>query len=518
MNDVDIVSIYLNRGDLVARGPEDKGLPLVARRVADLCSIYSELAESVEQLRDGRIAKIDLRIPRRPANVSLVELSRREALLGLPATVERLLVPLLSTPIPPPLYQYQTEGAERLYSTDRLILADDMGLGKSVQAIVALGRLLREVQIATVLVICPKTLVFNWLSEFERWDPDLCVNALLPPSISASGIWSSRFGRCHVVVTTYDHVRANLGAIPRRLDLLVADEAHRTRNLGSGVSRSIRTLQPKRFWMLSGTPVERDSRDLASLLSTLIPHQFTEKDAQVEISVLRQRARPFVLRRSKSEVLGQLPAHTEIVERLEMHPSQRQRYQLIYRDRGINFLTRFGKLREICDLDIESGESAKLDRICELIEDIGSIDERTVVFSYWIAPLEELERRLELRGIADVITLRGEMDVLARSRALKTFKKAGRVLLASAKIAAEGLTLTEANHVIFVNRWWNPSANNQALDRIRRIGQERQTFSYSFEMINTIEERVSSLLREKNDTYEELIQKLEREIDLSPDG
>jgi SNF2 family DNA or RNA helicase len=91
-------------------------------------------------------------------------------------------------------------------------------------------------------------------------------------------------------------------------------------------------------------------------------------------------------------------------------------------------------------------------------------------------------------------------------------------LLASAKIAAEGLTLTEANHVIFVNRWWNPSANNQALDRIRRIGQERQTFSYSFEMINTIEERVSSLLREKNDTYEELIQKLEREIDLSPDG
>jgi SNF2 family DNA or RNA helicase len=201
-----------------------------------------------------------------------------------------------------------------------------------------------------------------------------------------------------------------------------------------------------------------------------------------------------------------------------MHPSQRQRYQLIYRDRGINFLTRFGKLREICDLDIESGESAKLDRICELIEDIGSIDERTVVFSYWIAPLEELERRLELRGIADVISLRGEMDVLARSRALKTFKKAGRILLASAKIAAEGLTLTEANHVIFVNRWWNPSANNQALDRIRRIGQERQTFSYSFEMINTIEERVSSLLREKNDTYEELIQKLEREIDLSPDG
>jgi SNF2 family DNA or RNA helicase len=201
-----------------------------------------------------------------------------------------------------------------------------------------------------------------------------------------------------------------------------------------------------------------------------------------------------------------------------MHPLQRKHYQLIFRDRSINFLTRFDKLRKICDLDIESGESAKLDRICELIEDIGSTDERTVVFSFWIAPLEELQRRLKLRRLTDVVTLQGEMDVLARSRALEKFKKEGRVLLASAKVAAEGLTLTEANHVIFVNRWWNPSANNQALDRIRRIGQERRTFSYSFEMINTIEERVSSMLREKTYTHAELIEKLEAEADHSTDG
>lgn len=518
MNGEDGVSVYLDGGRVVARGPGDVPLPLVARRIEDLSTTYPALAQSIELLRSGQLSKLDFRVPRRPINTKLEELSRRDALLGLPATVERLLVPFLSEPSPPPLYKFQREGADRLYSTERLILADDMGLGKSLQTIAALGRLLRETQIATALIVCPKTLVFNWLAEFERWDPDLSVNALLPPSGSALAVWSSRFRRCHVIVTTYDHVRENLRAIPPSPDLLVADEAHRVRNLHTGVSRAVRSLKPKRFWMLSGTPVERDSRDLASLLSTLSPSRFSENDSKLELSVLRQMAQPFVLRRSKGEVLDQLPAHTEVIERLEMHSSQRQHYQRIYRDQSMIFLTRFNKLREVCDLEVESGASSKLDRICELIDDILSANERVVVFSFWTAPLDELQRRLGAREIPGVLAIRADMDVTSRALAITAFKENGRVLLASAKIASEGLTLTEANHVIFINRWWNPSANSQALDRVRRIGQKLTTFSYSFVMIGTIEERVTSMLRDKTYTHAELIEKLEAEADRSTVG
>ena len=455
---------------------------------------------------------LDLTIPDHPGAVSIELLRRRDVLTGQIFALADLLAPLVGSHDTPDLYPFQVEGIAWLTSGHRRLLADDMGLGKTVQAICAAGDLLRRGEIRFAWVVCPKTLVLTWISEFNRWDSKLAVTALLPGGRTAHSVWQHQLHRTHVVVTSYDQLREHHDTMVLQAQLLITDEAHRLRNLSSGVSKAIRALNPRYFWMLSGTPVERDNLDMASLLSILAPAQFTKKSAALHNSVLRANARPFIKRRSKNDVLTQLPPLTQVIERIPLSPEQASAYLGTGKMLSTNHLKRFAQLRQICDIDPVSGKSTKLDRIFDILSEIKGLNEKAVVFSYWKIPSEELYRRLMEVEQFKVNRLIATMDIIERNRQLEQFKMSGDILLASGKIGSEGLTLTEANHVIFINRWWNPSAHEQAQDRIRRIGQDRPTFSYSFIAPGTIEERISVMLASKSMTIAELVVAVETSL------
>lgn len=406
-----------------------------------------------------------------------------------------------------PLYDYQRAGSDFLQKHHRALLADEMGLGKTLQAIAAIVDLIKQGEVSRVLVVVPKSLCLNWLAQFQKWAPHVAASLVLPTGAAARSVWPQRVGSSWVIVTTYEQVRRFPELIDQHADLVVADEAHRLRNSSSGTSQSFRKIARQRMWLLSGTPMERDPEDIAHLLSLLEPNRFSSRDARLPIAVLRERARPLVLRRSVEDVLSQLPAQVDCHEVLSLTPSQRKSYLICRKARTKVAIQRFSALRSICDLDPESGSSSKIDRSLQLVSQIRSSGESVVIFSYWRAPLAELKARLESDDHRPVV-LTGDQSAYQRQEAVDRFENEGGILLASGHIAGEGLTLVRANHAIFLNRWWNPSRNSQAAGRIRRIGQVRTTFVYTFTCAGTVEELVDLLLERKAATNHDLVELL----------
>lgn len=426
--------------------------------------------------------------------------------------VRPLLLPLK---IRDSLYPYQRRGVAWLLRRKRALLADDMGLGKTAQVLAAARRLIRFGRARWGLVVAPRTLIANWVVEARKWAPELCVLTVQPlGNVRADG-WARAVRRGHLLITSYEQLRepppALLQAPP---DFLIADEAHRLRRRESGLHRGFRSIKAEWLWALTGTPVERDAEDLAVLMSLLDERRFSWDDRALPPTALRARARPYILRRQRDEVLAELPPVVETDEELELSDAQREAYAMAIRAHmekaaSSSHLSLFGRLRSLCDLEPRSGSSSKLDRVCDILDDVKTAGEKAVVFSYLLPPLYELARRLsEARIEFEMLT--GSMALLERRRALDRFRNdASRAaLLASSRIASEGLTLTEANHVIFVNRWWNPSANTQARDRVVRIGQAKVVCVWSFTCRATVETSLKSILGDKQRTFEELIEAL----------
>jgi SNF2 family DNA or RNA helicase len=421
---------------------------------------------------------------------------------------------LLPRPDAKHLYGYQRKGVAWLLRTPRALLADDMGLGKTAQAIEALRRLVRVAKVDWALVVAPRTLLPTWATEARRWAPELCVLTVLPRSAEREARWRRATGRCHLALTSYEQLRDVAKAlVDHPPALLIADEAHRIRKRHSLATEGIRKVQSERIWALSGTPVERDSQDLAVLMSMLDSRKFSSVDGQLHRNSLRARVRPYLLRRKKEDVLKELPSVVEQEEELALSPTQKKAYSQAIRthaakrDGANNYLALFNELMSICDMDQASGESSKLDRIVEIMEDIRISGDKAVVFSYTKAPLHSLRARLNDTG-TKCCFLVGDQSIQERQSEIDTFRKRAdtTALLASSRIASEGLTLVEANHVIFINRWWNPSANNQARDRVVRIGQKKAVYVWTFLSSQTIESRLKVILSEKKKTFDELIE------------
>ena len=422
---------------------------------------------------------------------------------------------------PPPLdalYPFQREGVEWLRERAGAILADDMGLGKTVQVVFALRLLFNEAAIRSVLVACPKSLLAVWERELLRWAPELGVAVLSPPGRIRDQAWGTVAGRRHVLVTNYEQLREPAAALrASTLDLVVADEAHRLRNFGAHVTAGIDRLPRRRFWALSGTPLERDLEDLATLLSLVEPTRFAPSDSRLHPASLRSAARPYILRRSKEDVLDELPPVLDRTETVDLNQEQAEAYQDAvseYRRGGapgaeLALLTR---LRSICDLHAEGGDSSKLDRIMERLATIRRRAEKAVVFAHLLAPLYELERRVQSQwGSGAVRRLVGSMEAGEREKAVGVFRTDPDVLalVASSRVGGEGLTLVEANHVFLIDQWWNPSANDQARDRVVRIGQKRTVHVYRFCCRGTIEERLQEILESKRELFEDAVGRLD---------
>jgi len=415
------------------------------------------------------------------------------------------------------LYPFQRTGVEWLCGRRSGILADDMGLGKTVQVIFAVRQLFRQAAIRGVLVACTKGLIGVWKREFRQWAPELGVAILSPPSSLREQAWSAVLGNRHVLITNYEQLRKPPSVLQEKpVDVIVADEAHRLRNWDSQATIGISRLPRKWFWALTGTPLQRDLEDFATLLTLVAPKRFAPSDSRLHPSSLRSAARGYVLRRTKDEVLNELPLVTDSTETVQLNPEQRKEYN----ETVANYRARSGKglelalltrLQEICDMNRSTGSSAKLDRIMERLAEIQAREEKAVVFSHRLPPLKELAKRVTQRWTGGAVRLLlGEMEAEQRSRAVQEFRLCSKtfVLAASSWVGSEGLTLVEANHVFFVNQWWNPSSNDQARDRVVRIGQKRPVRVYRYCCLGTLEERLQEILCIKTDLFQDAVEKL----------
>lgn len=434
-----------------------------------------------------------------------------------------LLLPRYIEDRPYPLYLFQRAGVAWLLRHRRAILADDMGLGKTIQVIAALRRLFRHGRLRSCLVVAPGTLIANWMSECDKWAPELIARRLdFTDSTFTPALWRGAVARAHILLASYEDLRGLWDdLVEQPPDIIVADEAHRLRKADSLAHQAMRRIESPWLWGLTGTPVERDAEDLACLLSLLYPARFAIDDHRLGIATLRARVRPHLLRRTKADVLPELPPVEERLEKIPLHPKQREAYNAettnFASSTRSGYLPLFTRLRSICDLDPATGASSKLDRIVELVSAASAQDEKTVVFSYTIDPLQALRSRLRTRHGSRSELLIGEMSLAERKRVVDLFKSDPncQALLASMRVGSEGLTLTEANNVIFVNRWWNPSTNSQAVDRVVRIGQRKPVTVHYLTCLDTVEDRLQPMLDRKRMTFDQLIDALRHQPELA---
>jgi SNF2 family DNA or RNA helicase len=434
------------------------------------------------------------------------------------ATAVDFIIPFLIKPSSNlPLFPYQREGATWLYQKERGILADDMGLGKTLQAIVAVRRLLADLHIKCALVVCPRSLLSNWENEIAKWAPEIKVVRMIPAPVIAAKAWQTVVGHAHILLTNYEQIRTPTPVLVERgVDLVIADEAHRIRNTKSLTAIGIRNVRTKRFWALTGTPIERDTHDLSTIMSIISPLSVSPSDAAFSPAFVRSIARPFVLRRLKSQVLTELPPVFDHREVIDLGTKQARAYKLTLerfskRMDDSQTLALLTRLRQICDYDPETKESTKALRIIEILTDIRTADEKAILFSNFKEPLQIMRSMLNKAFGPDCFRLLlGEQDLEMRRAAVKDFKgRTGvRFLLASSRVGGEGLTLTEANHVIFFNEWWNPSANEQARDRVVRLGQTKSVMVYTFVCRNTVEELLVDILQTKQMTFDDVVNTL----------
>jgi superfamily II DNA or RNA helicase len=409
------------------------------------------------------------------------------------------------------------------------ILADNMGLGKTVQALAHLaveqteGRLDRP-----ALVICPTSLVANWRSEANRFAPGLRTLILHGPDRA------ERFhmiGAHDLVITTYPLLaRDHSALVAQDWHIVMLDEAQTIKNPLAATSRLARTLRARQRLCLSGTPLENHLGELWSLFDFLMPgflgdrqnfgRRFRtpiEKAGNDERrSLLKQRIAPFMLRRTKQEVAPDLPAKTSIAQTVELGANQRAVYEGIrlamhkkvraaiaergLARSGIIILDALLKLRQACCdprlLKLETIKatkpgSAKLERLLEMLPALLEEGRRILLFSQFTSMLALIQAELERLSVPYLL-LTG--DTRDRATPIRQFQS-GEVplFLISLKAGGVGLNLTAADTVIHYDPWWNPAVEDQATDRAHRIGQDKPVFVHRLIAAGTIEEKMQVL-------------------------
>lgn len=431
------------------------------------------------------------------------------------------------------LRDYQVEGYRWLARLSRWgvggVLADDMGLGKTVQT---LGVLLDRADQGPALVVAPTSVGENWARETARFAPDLSPHSYrehdrqhLIDTASAGDL----------VIVSYQLLQRDAERFANRdWHTLVLDEAQFIKNAATKTSQAIRAIRADWRIGLSGTPLENHLGELWSLFRTLSPGllgswdrfrtRFAEPIQRHQDEQRRQSlaglVRPFILRRTKSAVLTELPERTEVTLLAELSPEERQRYEDArltaiaelsgsapsngdgeQRFRTLAWLTKLRQLAchpRLVDKGWRKG-SAKLRLFMETVEELREGGHRALVFSQFVRHLELVRAALEERGIAYQY-LDGSTPAAERQRQIDAFQDGeGEFFLISLKAGGTGLNLTAANYVIHLDPWWNPAVEDQATDRAHRIGQERAVTVYRLVSKGTIEEQIIELHANKRE-------------------
>jgi SNF2 family DNA or RNA helicase len=451
-------------------------------------------------------------------------------------TIENIEVPkeLKAT-----LRAYQKHGLDWLNFLDGFnfgaCLADDMGLGKTIQIIAFLLTQKQKHPEQQSLIIVPTSLMFNWLDEFSRFAPSLKICSHYGNTKLNSKIEIKQFD---VVLTTYGTLLSDLNFLKSiAFNYTILDESQAIKNPESQRYRAARMLVSRNKIVMTGTPIENNTYDLYGQLSFVCPGLLGSKNYFKDIYAepidkfkdskraeeLRKKISPFILRRTKKQVIEELPSKTEMLIYCEMGLEQRAIYdthEAELRDylqhktdeeiSPMHVLTGLTKLRQICDSpsllpddEFPNEVSSKIKVLLEQLEAQIS-NHKVLIFSQFVGMLDLIKKVLIERNIKFEY-LTGQTK--NRAEKVKNFQENQevRIFLISLKAGGIGLNLTEADYVYLVDPWWNPAVENQAIDRVYRIGQKNKVIAVRLICPNTIEDKMLKLQSSKKDLAGKLV-------------
>jgi SNF2 family DNA or RNA helicase len=421
-------------------------------------------------------------------------------------------------------------------------LADDMGLGKTIQT---LALLLHRAAVGPALVICPVSVIGNWISEAERFAPTLRIKTL----------GNSTNNRQEIIRTLEagDLLIASYGLLQSEEKLFsepsfataVLDEAHAIKNYATKTSKASMQLKATFRIVLTGTPIQNHLGEIWNLFNFTNPgllgslqhftDTFIKPEDEKARKYLKKLITPFILRRTKSAVLDELPSKTEIVKKIQLSNEEMAFYEALRRQaienltgddnknpgtKQIQVLAEITKLRQascnplLIDKDIRI-PSSKLATFLEIANELKENRHRALVFSQFVSHLSIVRKALDKQGVIYQY-LDGSSSQPEREKSVRKFQNGeGDLFLISLKAGGLGLNLTAADFVIHLDPWWNPAIEDQASDRAHRIGQTRPVTIYRLVAENTIEEKIIQLHNTKRDLAESLLEGSDQSARLS---
>ena len=467
-----------------------------------------------------------------------VEVKHDKKIDELQKTIKKsmALQPAIPRQLKAELRDYQTDGYQWLVRMTGwgagLCLADDMGLGKTVQTIAFMLHVAEE---GPALVAAPASVVPNWRRELERFAPSLHVVVLNSAPDRKEAILQATGG--DVVLTTYGlFVTESEQLLEKQWNVVCLDEAHVIKNRETKTSASVMKLQAKNRIILTGTPVQNHLGELWNLYQFINPgllgsyEQFQKKYiVPIELQDNKERSRqlkrivaPFILRRTKQEVIEELPDKTEITMPVELSDEELGVYEVIRRrakqlledEQGsapsVNTLAEITRLRQAaCAAQLAEkswkGECSKINALTTLLEEIVGGGNQVLVFSQFTSFLALVRKALDKLKM-DYIYLDGAVPMKKREQLVSDFQH-GRhpIFLISLKAGGLGLNLTGANYVIHMDPWWNPAIEQQATDRAYRIGQRLSVTVYHLIAQHTIEEKILRLHETKRNLADAML-------------
>jgi SNF2 family DNA or RNA helicase len=554
----------MNLRELLGRLREDRFVALgdnqylaltdeLHRRLTDL-SAYTDADE--EALRFHPLASFALEEMALEAGEVDADVAWRKHLQHMQANAD--YQPQLPTTLQAELRDYQVEGFEWLSRLAHwgvgACLADDMGLGKTLQA---LALILSRAPGGPTLVVAPTSVATNWMAEAERFAPTLNMKLF---GAGDRRKMLQEAGAFDVIVVSYGLLQLEAELFKDvRWHTIVLDEAQAIKNAHTRRSQAVMSLRGDFRMAATGTPLENHLGELWNLFRFINPgllgtsdqfnlrfagpiekaSQDKTNDRRAELAArtrLRRLTQPFILRRTKAQVLSELPPRTEIVLPIELSEEETALYESLRRDaleriatleapqaqKQIQILAEMMKLRRaVCNPVLvapDSGiRSSKQEAFARLVDELLENRHKALVFSQFVDHLTLLRKHLDERGIRYQY-LDGSTPMQERKRRVDAFQAGdGDLFLISLKAGGVGINLTAADYVIHMDPWWNPAVEDQASDRAHRMGQQRPVTIYRLVARHTIEEGIVDLHRHKRDLADSLLEGSDVSARMSPD-